>query len=308
MDHHRRSNIALFHSIGIVPWETELSSVAEGIHAILAVRKSKGQMGVFFVMSIRSLRNGDLDSGGQIDLSIEQFKRLLLKECFQRSLKLRNPMLTYSRHCGGSGSKSSGCCWVHHILEERKIAQRVAVVIVAVVASKSIVAAESIVVVTESIVVSSKAVVVAVDTSLERIREGLVGSGLLDVVGAKGVVGSNRGRTGHLRHELLLVRIVHLVHESLLLLLQKLLLLELLLHQHLLLHLLFLKLLLLELKVGVVESGRLRLNEVIVEVVAVESIVVIAIKAHLTLTAKIVAEKVRVVVIVVVLLLFLGTM
>lgn len=67
MDHHRPSNITLYHAIGIVPWETELSSVAKGIHAILAVRKSKGQMGVLFVMSIRSLRDGDLcNRRGQI--------------------------------------------------------------------------------------------------------------------------------------------------------------------------------------------------------------------------------------------------
>lgn len=47
----------------IVPWETELPSVAKGIHAILAVGKSKGQMGVFLVMSIRSLRDGNLYDG-----------------------------------------------------------------------------------------------------------------------------------------------------------------------------------------------------------------------------------------------------
>lgn len=76
VDYHRASSKTLFYSIGILPRETELSSVAKGIHAILAVRKSKGQMGVLFIMSIRSLRNGDLyDRRRPIDLSIEQFKR-----------------------------------------------------------------------------------------------------------------------------------------------------------------------------------------------------------------------------------------
>lgn len=169
----------------------------------------------------------------------------------------------------------------HRVLKERQLAKRVVAVVIAV-----------------ETIVEAVAVVVADETIASVQASGLTSHRWLLSKGAEGVVGAEVRRPCHLRHKLLLIWVVHGVQKRHLLLLLHLLLHHLLLHELLLLKLLLLKLLLLELKVRVVvESSGLLLEETgaVISIFVHRGECIKVIVVAVVLSAKVVAEKVSVV-------------